>query len=705
MAQETIGIAGSTTVLRGSAAAAKFKIPTDPDELIAWLEVKRDLGKIAYPLNQMKLNLAFMLGYQWVTWDSRMKNYRRPTIDVRDPNTPVRIHSNKIAGIGERNIAKLTKDSPIPETRPVTNNDNDVSAAKVGTRILAHECDRLEWKKKLQKFMFWTFTLGHAYKHVWWDPDAGDKVGDDNEAQSGEDPSLFMGEICVEDVPAFELVVDPSAREMADAKWCVRTTTITTEAAWERWGIGLEGGAVRNLAQEVLALGAEDPARPNAKWTNVHQFWMVPCKAAPKGAVITWAGTEVIENKAFPYDHNELPFVQCNWLPGIGTREGRSIVNDLIPLQTDYNDTLSRMATIRRQLTPKYIGAVGQIDPQRITSRVETLLYMPGVASTPPHLEMPNASWAVQFEHALAQDNTDMGDRAGLNDASKGQVASSAPAAGILAAQEADATMLAIAATELSQFIANVGRQILLLAKQYWDEERTVRVWSDENQLDAWRYSAADIDERLDVHVSSESALPRSKAARVQLILELQARMPGLIDPQTFMNMLDLPGTDLITRSLDVDTRKQNREISQLLNGEEPQIKPFDNHQVHLTVLNNFRKSLDYEKLPLEDQARIDAHAAVHEMLVLRQMGIAVPTPNPNVDPTAQAQAAQASAGPGGPPAPAGAPNPQPPAAPGTQAPPMPAAQTAKMAGIGGAGNPGRVPNMPVDQQAQSQGN
>ena len=701
------GFNGTTTmtVTRGAAAGKQFKIPADPAELIQWLEAKRDQGKTALPLSQMKLNLAFMLGYQWVTWDSRMRNYRRPTIDIQDPNTPVRLAANKIAPIGERLIAKLTKDLPVPETRPVSDNDNDVSAARVGTRILAHECDRLEWAVATQKFLFWPWTLGHGYKYVWWDPDAGDKVGEDEDAKEGENPSLFMGDVRMEDVPAFELTVDPAPRRCAKPAG----PSAPPRSRPKRHGSGGTSGSkaapFATSHRRSTLLGAQDPARPDAKWCNIHQLWMVPCKAAPKGAVITWSGQVVIEHKSFPYDHGELPFVQCDWLPGIGTREGRTPVNDLIALQTDYNDTLSREATIRRQLTPKLIYANGQIDPQRVTSRFESIPYQTGISATPPHLELPSAQWAQQFELGMQRDEKDMNDRAGMNEASKGQAASSAPAAGIMALQEADDTKLSISATSLSQFIQNVGRQILLLAKQYWSEDRTVRVWSDENELEAYRYSGADIDERLDVHVSTESALPRSKAARVQLVMELQSRMPGLVDPQTFMNMLDLPGTDLITKSLDIHTRCQLRENTALLKGEEPQVKPYHNHQIHLKVINDFRNSVDYENLPMEDQARFDAHAAIHESLVLKQMGVAVPNPDPTVDPAAQAQAQLAGAGPGGAPGPTPPPSQgPPPGPPGSGAPPMDQATTKRLAGIGGAGHPGQVPGMPVDQQAAGMG-
>lgn len=683
-------------------ASSKFRIPSDKKGLIQWLETKRTQGKAIQPENQMKLNMAFYLGFQWVTWDHRMRAYRRPTVDIQDPNTPVRLSANKIGTLVRGHISKLTKNIPEPQARPVSNNDNDVSAARVSTRILAHELDRLQWNPTVQKFLQWPEVVGWGYMHPWWDADSGDSLGADDEGD------LFEGEVCLDIVAPFELAVDPSSikSDLSDALWCIRTTTLTCEAAWERWNVVLSGGSARSLAQEVHALGAVGQAEPSAAsedWVNVHQLWMKPCRAAPKGCVITWSGQVIIDNKLeYPYEHGELPFIQCNQLPGLGTREGRTTTTDLIPLQTDYNDTLSREATIRRQLTPKLVAAIGQVDPNKLTSRVELLPYMPGITAAPPHLEMPNAQWAQQFELGMNRDDKDMGEIVGSNEASQGTSAPSAAAATTLALQEADDTKLSISATELSSFIARVGRQVLLLAKQYWTEERTIRVWSDDNVLEAFRYSGADIQDRLDIHVSAESALPRSKSARVQLFMELQARFPGLIDPQMLMNMIDLPGTDLLTRSLDIDTRKQNREIGQLLQGENPQVRAYDNHVIHLKVLNDFRKSIDYENLPIEMQAHVDAHAAIHESLVLRQLGVQVPTPNATMDPAAMEQAQLASAGPSGPvgaPAPGGGGG-QAPAAGGQNAGPPGMTSLAERAEIGGPGNPGRVPGIPLDTEA-----
>lgn len=683
----------------------QLTLPTDPEALLAYLQSKVEQGKTYLRRPQMKLQLAYVLGFQWVVWDVHLRSYRRPRIDTQDPNAPVRITSNKIASLLERNIAKLTKELPEAAARPVSDDDNDVDSARVATRILSHEQDRLDWEAMVTRFMFWPGTLGFSYMQVSWDPDDGKLVGNtaDITGHQGEGESLFEGNVQLDIVPGYELYVDPSAMTMDNARWAIRTIHTTREDAWVRWGVKLQGDSMkRSLALEVLSLGGQESVHPSSEYVHVHQFWMVPNKAAPQGAVITWAGNEIIERKVFPYDHHRLPFVQMNWLPGLGTREGRTFVTDLISLQTDYNDALSREATIRRTLTPKMLAPAGSIDPERVTSRVETIIYNP--VGKPPTLELPSAQWAQQFELGMNRDSADMSDRAGIGDASAGQAAGTSAAASIMALQEADDTKLSLTAKELKIFIEHVGWQILMLTKQYWSEERTVRVWSEEDILAAYRYTGADISDQVDIHVDAESALPKSKSARMQLAFELQAR--GFFqDPQDFIRFLDLPGTDFIIREADMDTKRQWRETSQMLNGEDPVVQPWDDHLLHLKALNNFRKTTDYDHLPPEMKGRIDGHAAVHESLVLKQRGVQVPSPVATMDPAAAEQANTVSQGPNAAPTGGGG---LPPQIGGSQMMannPMGEGSIMDAAGIGaGAGAPGQVPGIQADQQAAAMG-
>lgn len=688
--------------------ATPLKAPIgDEAQLISWANHKRRIGRASVADYQFRLNLAFVLSYQWVSWDVQRRAFAMPKTTLSDdPNAPVRLTSNKIAPILERHVARLTKNLPEPACRPVSDNDNDMAAATVATRILGSELHRLQWEAWVQQFLFKVGTYGMSYAHIYWDPKDGKDVGENPRKPNDDDGRLFEGNIKWEQVPAYELAVNPAKEDLMLANWAVRSTTMLREDIWERWDVEVAGGsAKRTIAQEVMALGNESHTEQAVgEWVDVHQIWVTPCKAAPKGFVLTWTGTKVLELKtSYPFDHGQLPFVQCDMLPAIVGRDGRTFVSDLIPIQIDYNDTISREATIRRQLVPKWIGPVGSIDPQRVTNRVEVMLYRQ--VGEKPELMMPSAQWAQGFELGLNRDISDMQDRAGQNDATQGKAASSSAAASIMALQEGDDTKLSISATSLAKFISRMGYQILMLARQFWDEERTVRVWSDENVLDAQRYLGSDIANELDVHVDAEAGLPKSQAAQIQLTLELAKMFPQIINPQDVFRMLKAPGFDFLVRSQDVHTRKQYREIGLMLEGEECRPQAFDNHQIHLKVLNEFRAGREYELLDTDQQARLDAHAAIHSGLVLHQMGIAMPTPDPTTSPAALEQGNRAAAGPagqgGGSPG-GGSPQPAPVGVASQAAPPS----TGQLGGFGQgqAGQPGVVPGVSPDMQANHQG-
>ena len=591
--------------------------PKDKKELVAWANKLKDAG-YATPEFQAKQNLSFFLGRQWDVWNPAIRRFDTPTPHRGDPNAPVRVTVNKIAGIGERVIARLMKTAPIPECRPVTDTAADVNSAKVGTRILDHEWNRLELEQILMELYFWVVPVGWSFLHVRWNPDAGSLVGEDQKTGA----PVRQGEVTVEEVPAFELRVDPNARHFRDAQWCCRTTAMTKEAVFEQYGIVPEGATTTDSLSSEWRFGDLDEGRrgsgglPHAKSDNqfvaVHQLWVLPSRANPQGLVVTWAGTTVLDGPLdFPYDHGRLPFIAFNLLPALGSGPaGRTWVTDLISLQKDYNDARSREATQRRVMTPKILAAKGQIDADRVSSRVEVISYNP--TGPDPKWLIPDSSWLAQYETAMNRSDQEMGERAGQNDATSGNAASSAAAATVMALQEADETKLAISSKELAMGVKALGWQILMLVKQFWSESRTVRTWSREGELEVAQFSGSDLENQLDVHVSSESSLPRSKAARTQLAIDL--RREGVLgqDPRTFLRLLDIPGTDLLLETLNIDAKHAEREHAKIYAGETVEVQTWHNGPVHIQVHGDEMKSEEYENKTPEEQAAFYGHLMAH---------------------------------------------------------------------------------------------
>ncbi len=607
--------------------ASKFAVPSGDDKLVSWLEAKRDSGRARMPDLSMKLNLAYLLGHQWITWDRNRQRFERIHVSPNDPNAPIRITVNKIAPTVEHFIARLTKVAPIPECRPVSDEDDDIDAAKVGSRILDHEMTRLDWHAMLIGLYFWVTPLGWSFIHVGWAPNEGEAVGRD------DDGDVHQGEITLEAVPAFQLAVDPNAMCMEEAKWCVRTVSMTQEAVWERWGVEVEGAhPTRSIVDDVYALadGTNDRAsKRKVDQVDVHQFWMLPCRAKPEGMVVTWSGQEILEKpKAFPYKHEHLPFVEFDLLPGLGTREGRTWVTDLLPLQADYNDARSREAHLRRVLTPKIIAPVGSMDPQRISSRVELWSYNP--TGNEPRFEVPPNGWMQQYEQGMERTSSEIAERAGQNDRSTAPSGASLSAASVQAIQEQDDTKLAISVKLMARAVSELGWQMLELVRQFWTEERLVRTWSQEGELQVAHFSGADLEHQLDVHLSTESALPKSKAARREL-LDLMWDKRIITDPRLYVRTLDVPGVDFISEQLSVDTKQAQRENQELAVGNHVEVNSFDNHMVHIKEHNDFRKSADYEKMPKTLRAVIDGHVDVHNEFVMGQLRQPTPTGTPHM--------------------------------------------------------------------------
>lgn len=683
-----------------------YVLPTDRDDLIPWLDRKRTEAQGRINDVQMRINLAYMLGHQTVLWDPGSRRLRRAgPVDPQDPNPPSYVTVNKIGGICERTISKLTKNVPVPECRPVSDEDDDVGAARVGTRILSHETTRLQWEDLLSRLYFWVVPVGWCYLYTCWDPDLGGLVGEYDSL------TLHQGEIRMEVVPPFEVMVDPNARSFEEARWCIRSTAMTKEAVWETYDVDPEGADIgRTLADEVMSLGgprAASGSRSPADFVMVHQFWMRPrTKARPGGMVCTWAGKQFLEPpKDFPYEHGMLPFTQFDLLPGQGSYEGRTWVTDLVTMQRDYNDARSREATLRRIMVPKLVGPAGSIDPSRWGSRLEFVPYNP--IGQPPQWMIPDNRWAYQHEQAMQRSDAEMGERAGMAEVSQGKAPAGAPAAAILALQEADDTKLATSAKCLAKGVRQIGIQVLGLVRQFWSEERIVRTWSEDGTLEVARFSGADIAEQLDIHVSSESALPRSKSARAQLVMDL-VNMKMLTDPRHILRLLQIPGTDYLTEQLDRDTQQAIRENSRLMNGEEVQVAGWHNHMAHIATHDDLRKTVDYEKAEPQIRAIVDAHVEVHYQTVRGQLSQPTPAGTPQVPPE------QLGGNGGGPSAqPGGGGGPEyldpmtgMPSSPLERAAGMaaPAADLAARAGIGGAGNPGRIPGIGTDSEAAAIG-
>jgi hypothetical protein len=224
--------------------------------------------------------------------------------------------------------------------------------------------------------------------------------------------------------------------------------------------------------------------------------------------------------------------------------------------------------------------------------------------------------------------------------------------------------------------------------------------------MEVMDFLGADLGQTMDVHVSMESALPKSKAARMNILMQL-LQIPGMFtNPRDFLKQLDMPGISPLLAAMSIDNKQAERENSKMLQGDYlgVRVNEWDNHTVHIQEHNDFRKGQEYEKLMImslnEEQtgtpgpatqavAFIDAHVDMHQQAITMQ----------------QMAPPQLPGQPGGAPG-TTTPPPQQPQPGEDQGQTLPEQETAinQTAGIGGPAEPGAVPGVPADTQAASMG-
>jgi hypothetical protein len=264
----------------------------------------------------------------------------------------------------------------------------------------------------------------------------------------------------------------------------------------------------------------------------------------------------------------------------------------------------------------------------------------------------------------LQSDLADIEDISGQHQVSKG----SAPA-GVTAGtaiqflQEADNSFMATTHASIEDAIKKVAKQSIALAIQYWDSKRLVKVIGKDGSLSARYLEGADLINGTDIRIEGGSSLPQSKAARIALFMDLMNR--GFLPPQDGLKLMKLSNMQEYWDEVDIDknqalrenlqmseldpqqTAKARQEVTQSITqqvsaGMPPGIDPmsnpiaaqemelanepvipvneWDNHEIHLMVIENFMKGQEYETLDPAIQNEFKLHRQKHKDAMMQKM-------------------------------------------------------------------------------------
>lgn len=590
-------------------------------------------------------NLAWFLGHQNIIWN---EDYRR-FFKAGASDNRVRMVVNLLRSAIRHNHSKLGTNEPIWFPVPATDSNTDLERTELAKILLQHEWDKNKMSRKDPKLDMWTLITGNSFSKTTWDADKGPLVtikieDEEQETQEVITETLPIGDTRVEIVSPFEMILPNGHEIFEDCPWCMQTQVkdihelrVEFEAAKDithdksiNMGSGFNHQnflqKIHNVTQRFGGyFSAGNSIKDQEHLIYVHEFWVKPQPGLEDGRYVVVAGGKVLHNVIFPYAHKKLPYQHRGEIDTSGRVWCSSTLEDLIPIQGEYNKTKSQLIEARELMAnPKWAVPVGSVDNKRaINNRAGEIIEYTGL---PPEVITP-PNMPAYVVNMIQQNRVDFEDVSGQHEVSRaeapGQVRSGS---GISLLLQQDETRLRPVKKlkELAQ--GEMGSQLLSLLAQFVTEQRLARVVGDNNELILKNFMGPDLVgdeafkpgiEYFDVRVISTSQLPSTPEAQRQLAIDLTGT--GVLNPQDEKDKIKLSSLLNFGNTLDrLDDSGQHRamqthEINKMLEGEPAQVKRYHNHIVHMEALTKFMNSAEFLDLKPQIQQILEKHLDDHE--------------------------------------------------------------------------------------------
>lgn len=457
---------------------------------------------------------------------------------------------NRIRPIIRNELAKLTAQKPTATIVPSTGEDEDLAAATAGEQIWESIYRGKKVDSVFRQAMMWTLSTGNGFLKTYWDPEKKDKTGK-------------QGDFCYENVTPFHIFVpDMLAEDIEDQPYVIHLQTKSPEYVKMHYpGVTptpnvMEASDILNDSFLQL-VGAADFRRSAVL---CYEVWVKPgnVEFMPKGGVFTIIGDTVVQFvEGNPYIHQEYPFTKFGHLPN-GRFYCDSVINDLIPIQREYNRTRGQMIEAKNKMGhPQLIAAQGSIDASKMTTEPgQVIQYKLGYPKPEP-LPLQNLpNYIIQEVDRLLMDFEDI---SGQHQVSKGNAPAGVTAAtAINFLQEQDESMLSTTFANIEKGYEKIGYQTLCYVKQYWEVPRLVKVTGRDGTFDVLSFVGSDLRDNTDIRVEAGSALPTSRAAKQAFLMDLMGQ--GFIPPEKGLELLDVGGVQRLYDDIKVDSAQASRE-------------------------------------------------------------------------------------------------------------------------------------------------
>ena len=551
---------------------------------------------------------------------------------------------NRIAPLMETRHANLKSIDYDMVVNPRTVDIDDYAKAKISTKILDYCQNVTDFNSKKDKLIAWSELTGTAFTLSYWDPNGGDIIGYDNISVQDENGialtrqiPIKSGEIAFGLVSSYE--VFPAlltVQEIEDQPNIIIEQVWDADRVYDVYGIHTDGENVENYVLTPIDNGVTGHGRQNTvmgitRETREHAVRIItylenPSRDYPNGRYITVIRDKIVYYGDLPA--GIIPLVAVKSKTVAGQFFGKSVIQDLIPLQRSYNNIVNKIHdfidTVANNgwLIPEgCIVNEEEIEAHGIESGA-SIIYN-GNFGKPEIVQFPDPPSVVITERN--QIASDMEYVAGVSQLMVYGDAPTGITSGVAIEnlRQIDSTRMSLTGDNIRDGVVAMAKIWLKLNKRYSVGYRTIQISGTDDIGYAYTWCADDINS-YDVVFSAENELRHSKDQQRQDFI--QAFQLGFFTDDTgkisrefkrkAWELFRLGNMDDVMSMDELQQKHARRENTFLEQGIIPQRTQYDDDIIHIEEHKRYAISVDYklmQKNMPEYAAKFDEHIAVHE--------------------------------------------------------------------------------------------
>ncbi|MBQ6892647.1 MAG: hypothetical protein IJN48_00430, partial [Clostridia bacterium] len=536
---------------------------------------------------------------------------------------------NRIAPLIETRIANFKSLDFSLAGHTATSEMCDYEKSLVASRLLTQTQFKCDFLSKKDSLVLWSELCGTAFMLSWWDDTKGDAISDG-------DKLLPLGDLDFGVITPYEVLPESIYKEnLGDQASIIIEQVVSVSEVDRRFGVRVKPHKVDTYALVPTAgvgglgyVGATFSAgmRDAKDSTLLRTYFEKPSARHPSGRMFISTPDRILYYGTLPIDEYPIAMLRCKRSAGMFF--GRSVIEDLIPLQRAYNGVKNKIHDYIRTLalSPLLVpeGAVDDIESlaQMGVAPGDIVEYDPDRGEPKP-LEVQGIDSSV-FEEC-ENISREMEYVAGLSHlgATGNNPSSLTSASAIERLREIDGVRLALSGDEIRAAILASAKIWLKLYKTHGDIAHVEKLSGSYDTSANFVWCGEDINS-YDIVFESENSLLHSDDSHMAAIkngIELglfngeDGSIPRLIRKKLLSEM---HLGDFIKNLYedDLQSAAARRENNDLMRGAAVGVSVYDDHELH--IAEHRRAALDYSYRKLCRQspyiaAALDAHISEHE--------------------------------------------------------------------------------------------